>query len=59
MTCVSCGQSALGRAVDGRAFCHRKECICWKTERMKAAAARQVKVQEVLKWAKKHNLWEL
>jgi hypothetical protein len=40
MTCTNCGQSALGVATDKNPYCHRRECIDWKLERMKAQQIR-------------------
>lgn len=34
-TCTSCGQQALGTALNGLPYCHRRECIDWKLERWK------------------------
>jgi len=42
-TCCMCGESAIGRALDGRQYCHRKECICWKTELQKHRDAKVTK----------------
>jgi hypothetical protein len=35
MNCTICGQSALGVALDGKPYCHRRERCDWKQERMK------------------------
>lgn len=40
MNCCRCGQSALGIARDGKAYCHRRECIDWKADRILAQQAR-------------------
>lgn len=32
--CANCGRQAVGTAHDGRAYCHRKECIDWKLVRL-------------------------
>lgn len=57
MTCVSCGQSAIGKATNGDPYCHRKTCICWRSESIKAQAKRDANVQLLVAWAKRHSLW--
>lgn len=39
--CFSCGESALGVAIDGREYCHRVGCCDWKAERWKAMQMRR------------------
>lgn len=37
LNCVKCGQSAVGTALDGKPYCHRKTCIDWKAVRLAAS----------------------
>jgi hypothetical protein len=32
--CVVCGNQALAHALNGKPYCHRRECIDWKLVRL-------------------------